>query len=78
MVIPEVKNLKEWVKRRKTFSGSSYKNFRSSSAGESALRFLLQENLIENNKRFRVDYCEVYQLGKQQWDESQSYLKQAV
>lgn len=78
VVIPEVKNLEEWVKRRQNSSGSSYKNFRSSSAGESALRFLLQEKIIEDNKRFRVDYCEVYQLGKQQWDGSQSYLKQAV
>jgi CRISPR-associated protein Cas8a1/Csx13 len=78
VIIPEVKSLKEWVKRRQNSSGSSYKNFRSSSAGESALRFLLQEKLIEDNRRFRVDYCEVYQLGKQQWDGSQSYLKQAV
>jgi CRISPR-associated protein Cas8a1/Csx13 len=78
VVIPEVKNLQQWVKRRQNSSGITYKNFRSSSAGESALRFLLQEKLIEDNKRFRVDYCEVYQLGKQQWDGSQSYLKQAV
>jgi CRISPR-associated protein Cas8a1/Csx13 len=78
VVIPEVKNIQEWVKQRQNSSGSTYRNFRSSSAGESALRFLLQEKLIEDNKRFRVDYCEVYQLGKQQWDGSQSYLKQAV
>ncbi|MDJ0681549.1 MAG: type I-MYXAN CRISPR-associated Cas8a1/Cmx1 [Xenococcaceae cyanobacterium MO_167.B52] len=78
VVIPEVKNIREWVKRRKNYSGSTYGNFRSSSAGESGLRFLLQEKLIEDNQRLRVDYCEVYQLGKQQWDGSQSYLKQAV
>ncbi|VEP14465.1 CRISPR-associated protein Csx13 [Hyella patelloides LEGE 07179] len=78
VVIPEVKNIFEWVKRRKIYSGSTYRNFRSSSAGESGLRFLLQEKLIEDNKLWRVDYCEVYQLGKQQWDGSQSYLKQAV
>ena len=78
VVIPEVKNISQWVKRKKNYSGSTYRNFRSSSAGESGLRFLLQEKLIENNKQFRVDYCEVYQLGKQQWDGSQSYLKQAV
>lgn len=78
IVIPEVKNLQEWVKRKQSYSGSNYRNFRSSSAGESALRFLLQEKLIEDNKKYRVDYCEVYQLGKQQWDGSQSYLKQAV
>lgn len=78
VVIPEVKNIKEWVRRRQKSSASSYKNFRSSSAGESALRFLLQEKLIEDNRKFRVDYCEIYQLGKQQWDGSQSYLKQAV
>jgi CRISPR-associated protein Cas8a1/Csx13 len=78
VVIPEVKNIRQWVEQRKNYSGSNYANFRSSNAGESALRFLVQEKLIENNKRFRVDYCEVYQLGKQQWDGSQSYLKQAV
>ena len=78
VVIPEVKNISEWVKRRQNYSGSTYRNFRSSSAGESGLRFLLQEKLIEDNKQFRVDYCEVYQLGKQQWDGSQKYLKQAV
>ena len=78
VVIPEVKNISQWVKRRKNYSGSTYRNFCSSSAGESGLRFLLQEKLIEDNKQFRVEYCEVYQLGKQQWDGSQSYLKQAV
>lgn len=78
VVIPEVKNLTEWVKRRKKNPGSSYRDFRSSSSGESALRFLLQDKLIEDNQNFRVDYCEVYQLGKQQWDGQQKYLKQAV
>ncbi len=78
VVVPEIKNLKAWVKRRKKNTGSSYRDFRSSSSGESALRFLLQDKLLEDNQDFRVDYCEVYQLGKQQWDGSQSYLKQAV
>lgn len=78
LVIPEIKNLKEWVKRRKKNTGSSYRNFRSSSSGESALRFLLQDRLIEDSQVFRVDYCEVYQLGKQQWDGRQKYIKQAV
>lgn len=78
IVIPEVKNIKEWVKRRKNSSGRTYSNFSSSSSGESALKFLLQEKIVEDNKLFRVEYCEVYQLGKQQWDGNQSYLKQAV
>lgn len=78
VVIPEVKNILQWQKRRQNLSGSSYADFRSSSSGESALRFLLQEKLIENAQDYRVDYCEVYQLGKQQWDGSQKYLKQAV
>jgi len=78
VVIPEIKNIREWVKRRQNSPGRTYRDFRSSSSGESALRFLLQEKSIENNKLFRVDYCEVYQLGKQQWDGNQSYLKQAV
>ncbi|MEM8828467.1 MAG: type I-MYXAN CRISPR-associated Cas8a1/Cmx1 [Cyanobacteria bacterium P01_G01_bin.19] len=78
IVIPEVTNISQWVKRRKSFSGSSYTDFRSSSSGESGLRYLLQEKLIEDSQDFRVNYCEVYQLGKQQWDGNQNYLKQAV
>jgi CRISPR-associated protein Cas8a1/Csx13 len=78
VVIPEVANLTQWVNRRREFSGRTYRNFRSSGAGESALHFLLQEKLIEDSKLERVKYCEVYQLGKQTWDANQSYLKQAV
>lgn len=78
LVIPEVTNLKQWVARRQEFSGRTYRNFRSSGAGESALHFLSQEKTIEDAKQFRVNYCEVYQLGKQTWDANQSYLKQAV
>ncbi|MCW6038671.1 type I-MYXAN CRISPR-associated Cas8a1/Cmx1 [Spirulina subsalsa FACHB-351] len=78
VVIPEVTNLKQWVKQRQKSSGRTYQDFRSSSAGESGLRFLLQEKILEDNQRFRINYCEVYQLGKQQWDGSQNYLKQAV
>jgi CRISPR-associated protein Cas8a1/Csx13 len=78
VVIPEVMNLKQWVHRRREFSGRTYRNFRSSGAGESALHFLLQEKLLEDAKLERVNYCEVYQLGKQTWDANQSYLKQAV
>jgi CRISPR-associated protein Cas8a1/Csx13 len=78
VVIPEVTNLKQWVKRRKEFAGRTYRNFRSSSAGESALSFLLQEKLLEDSRLERVGYCEVYRLGKQTWDANQSYLKQAV
>lgn len=84
LVIPEVLNLKAWVKRRQAYAGkvtrnlSSYGQFRANGAGESALRFLLQEKLIDEAQDFRVDYCEVYRLGKQPWDGNQSYLKQAV
>ncbi|ELR97559.1 type I-MYXAN CRISPR-associated Cas8a1/Cmx1 [Gloeocapsa sp. PCC 73106] len=78
IVIPEIKNLQQWVKRRQKAYGRTYRDFRATSSGESALRFLLQEKLIEDNQYFRVDYCEVYQLGKQQWNGNQSYLKQGV
>ncbi|MCG9890802.1 MAG: type I-MYXAN CRISPR-associated Cas8a1/Cmx1 [Thermosynechococcaceae cyanobacterium MS004] len=77
-VIPEVRNLKEWVNLRRKMPGRTYRSFRSSSAGESGLHFLLQEKLLEDSQQFRIDYCEVYQLGKQPWDGNQSYLKQAV
>jgi CRISPR-associated protein Cas8a1/Csx13 len=78
VVIPEVRNLKEWVNLRRKMPGRTYRSFRSSSAGESALHFLLQERLVEDSQLFRIDYCEVYQLGSQPWDGNQSYLKQAV
>lgn len=78
LVIPEVRNLKEWVNLRRKMPGRTYRSFRSSSAGESALHFLLQEKLVEDSQQFRIDYCEVYQLGNQPWDNNQSYLKQAV
>ncbi|WNC61313.1 type I-MYXAN CRISPR-associated Cas8a1/Cmx1 [Thermosynechococcus sp. QS41] len=78
LVIPEVQNLKHWVKRRRAMSGCTYRDFRSSGAGESALHFLLQEKAIEESQQFGGHYCEVYQLGKQVWDAQQAYLKQAV
>lgn len=78
LVIPEVTNLKKWLRRRQNLSGRTYKHFRSSGAGESGLRFLLQEQAASDSTVFTVDYCEVYQLGGQPWDKSQTYLKQAV
>lgn len=78
LVIPEVRNIKEWIKLRRKMPGRTYKSFRSSSAGESALNFLLREKLTDDSSLFRVDYCEVYRLGSQPWDGNQSYLKQAV
>lgn len=78
VVIPEVRNLREWINLRRRMPGRTYRSFRSSSAGESALHFLLQEKLVEDAQMFRIDYCEVYQLGSQPWNGNQSYLKQAV
>ena len=57
----------------------SYGNYRATGAAEAAIcTFLLQERVLEDSLIFRVNYCEVYQLGKQPWDGNQSYLKQAV
>lgn len=78
LVIPEVRNLRQWVKLKQKLPGRTYKSFRSSSAGESALSFLLQQRLAEDRELFQIDYCEVYRLGNQPWDGNQSYLKQAV
>ncbi len=85
LVIPEVINLVEWVTQRQESSGqifqrlkAPYADFRSSGAGESALRFLLREKVIAGAKPMQIRYCEVYQLGKQPWDGNQAYLKQAV
>lgn len=93
LVIPEVTHLHRWVEQRQRLSARTYRdlnsqqqkllqqsygNYRTSGAAESALYFLLREKLLEDSKVFRVDYCEVYQLGKQPWDGNQSYLKQAV
>jgi CRISPR-associated protein Cas8a1/Csx13 len=78
LAIPDVQNLKKWVQHKQTFVARTYRDFRSSGAGESALRFLLQEKTTDDATSASVDYCEVYQLGKQTWDANQSYLKQAV
>jgi CRISPR-associated protein Cas8a1/Csx13 len=78
VAIPEVTNLLVWCRRRQELSGRTYRKFCSSSAGESALSFLLQENFAEDAKYSKVDYCEVYQLGKQSWNANQFYIKQAV
>jgi CRISPR-associated protein Cas8a1/Csx13 len=78
LVIPEVQNLNQWINRKQELSGRTYRNFRSSSAGESGLQFLWQETIREDADKYKVEYCEVYQLGKQTWDGNQSYLKQAV
>ncbi|MEH1931576.1 type I-MYXAN CRISPR-associated Cas8a1/Cmx1 [Nostoc sp.] len=78
LVIPEVTNLIAWITRRQQQSSRSYKDFRSPSAGEAGLRLLLEEQTISDLNRHKVNYCEVYQLGKQPWDNNQSGLKQAV
>lgn len=93
VAIPEVTNLVQWVKQRQRLAGKTvqtltdkqrqllernYRNYRTTSAAESALAMLLQERFIEDVEDFRITYCEVYQLGKQPWDGNQSYLKQAV
>lgn len=78
IAIPEVNNLIAWTKRRSQFSAVSYKDFRSSGAGESGLRLLLKEKLLDTLESFRVKYCEVYQIGPQQWDKQQTALKQSV
>jgi CRISPR-associated protein Cas8a1/Csx13 len=78
LVIPEVQNLLRWIDRKQELSGRTYRNFRSSSAGESGLQFLWHQTLMDDAQKGGVKYCEVYQLGKQTWDGNQSYLKQAV
>jgi CRISPR-associated protein Cas8a1/Csx13 len=78
VVIPEVQNLTQWVKHKQDFPGRTYRDFRSSGAGESALNFLWREKTLSDIGLAQVDYCEVYQLGKQTWDANQNYLKQAV
>jgi CRISPR-associated protein Cas8a1/Csx13 len=78
LVIPEVKDLKSWINRRRQLSNRSYRDFRSPSAGEAGLRLLLEEALADSLQLQKVEYCEVYQLGKQPWDGNQSGLKQAV
>jgi CRISPR-associated protein Cas8a1/Csx13 len=79
IIIPGISNLLKWVHRRKEFPARSYRNFRSSSLGEATLNFLLDGILDDNFQTLAVDYCEVYQLGKQSWSHSsQSYVKQVV
>jgi CRISPR-associated protein Cas8a1/Csx13 len=79
IAIPEVKNLARWIHKRKEFPARSYRDFRISSSGEAALNFLLNSTLEEDFNQISVDFCEIYQLGKQSWSHSsQSFVKQAV
>ncbi|WP_310427785.1 type I-MYXAN CRISPR-associated Cas8a1/Cmx1 [Chamaesiphon sp. VAR_48_metabat_135_sub] len=84
LVIPDVIDLVEWVKQRQESSGqiverikAPYADFCASSAGGSALRFLLREKIIAGTQTLSIRYCEAYQLGKQSWNK-QNYVKQAV
>ena len=81
IVIPEVTNILAWGKRRKKLSGKTtytYKNFLAQDAGETGLRLLLQEKLLEDLNSFRIQSCEVYKIGPQQWNPKQTSLKQAI
>jgi CRISPR-associated protein Cas8a1/Csx13 len=79
IVMPGIVNLLKWVHRRKEFPARRYRDFRSSSSGEATLNFLLDGVLNDDFHALAVDYCEVYQLGKQSWSHSsQSYVKQFV
>ncbi|NJK59320.1 MAG: type I-MYXAN CRISPR-associated Cas8a1/Cmx1 [Oscillatoriales cyanobacterium SM2_1_8] len=78
LVVPNVAHLTRWVASRRRLPERTYARFQSSGAGESGLRFLLQERAAGDAAIFQVDYCEVYQLGGQAWDTSQTYLKQGV
>lgn len=78
LVIPAISNLTAWVRRRKKLKEISYKQFRANGAGEAGLRFLLWDRSSLDAQQSDIDYCEVYQLGKQTWDGNQNYLKQEV
>lgn len=78
LVIPEIKNLQAWIKRRQRLAAPVQRRWRVSSSGEAGLSFLLEESLLTELQKFQVDYCEVYQLGGQIWDGNQKRLKQAV
>ncbi|MGL5942140.1 MAG: type I-MYXAN CRISPR-associated Cas8a1/Cmx1 [Waterburya sp.] len=81
IVIPEVTNILAWSERRKKLSGKTtytYKNFLAQDAGETGLRLLLQEKLLEDLNSFRIQSCEVYKIGPQQWNVQQIALKQAI
>ena len=78
LVIPEVTNLNAWIKRRQQQASRSYRDFRSPSAGEAGLRLLLEEHTISNLNQHKINYCEVYQLGKQPWNMQQTGLKQSI
>ncbi|MGD1904334.1 MAG: type I-MYXAN CRISPR-associated Cas8a1/Cmx1 [Geitlerinemataceae cyanobacterium] len=78
LVIPEVSSLNAWVRRRKKRAGETYQQFCAGGAGEAGLRFFVWDKSSDELRKSAIDYCEVYQLGKQMWDGNQSYLKQQV
>jgi CRISPR-associated protein Cas8a1/Csx13 len=78
VVIPEVINLLAWRTRRRELSEKICRSFRTSSASESGLKVLLQEKTVRDFEIYQTKYCEVYQIGPQQWDKNQIGLKQAI
>ncbi|MEM9809110.1 MAG: type I-MYXAN CRISPR-associated Cas8a1/Cmx1 [Cyanobacteria bacterium P01_D01_bin.56] len=71
VAMPEVTNLVQWVKQRQRLAGKtvqnltdkqklllerSYRNYRTTSAAESALAMLLRERFLENTQDFRIEY----------------------
>jgi len=77
LVVPEVNNLVLWSKKRLQLGNRNYRDFRSSSADEAGLRFLLEEQIQTEISLYKVSYCEVYQLGEQPWSQ-QKGIKQSV
>lgn len=77
LVIPEINNLVLWSKKRLQLGNRNYRDFRSSSADEAGLRFLLEEQIYADSSLYKVSYCEVYQLGEQPWSQ-QKGIKQSV
>ena len=78
VIIPEVRNLQNWVNRRRQLSETSYKDFHSCSSSESALRFLMRENLFDGLEKQAIRYCEVIKIAPQSWDENQAGLKKDI
>lgn len=76
VVIPEVTNIVEFLDDFEP--ATDYKDFYSGSSSEAALNFLVRSKAVKSNRYAGIDYCEVYQLGKQVWDANQKYLKQQV
>jgi CRISPR-associated protein Cas8a1/Csx13 len=71
LVVPEVKDLELYARRRRQFRELGYRNFYASSLGDAGLRFLTFGSTAEIARFSGVQRCQVLTLGTVAWSSQQ-------